>query len=435
MKTRAGLVRGMTFGLLVLGVLITFASYRIGRGHEIKGSANGGAELGEPSSLVRKRPSDVLETYRQAAGTDPSVRAGRTMTQVLGVLRRSSIKPGVEIDPEALHLMASLDRDEVLEALAALESHPEPARTELRRVVLARWAEFDPRAALKHVIANMNGSARTRTFADLLGVWALDDPAAAFTWHQETTEAGAFPNADAGSGIRRIIHSWAVVDPAAAFAACVEANEAMGWYGFASLAAIDAHREVAVEHVLSIQDEATRLQALKFLATSWSRVDPRGAAAWLDEQALTGRKLEWAISERFARFDPEANADWLVNRAETDDARDEAAVFAIRDWARNDPEAAGVWLESRGVAGEKAIGIMVNGYAARDVDRAIEWAQQAPESKRDDLIAQAIACAVFRNTIKKTAIGDYTGIGSLSKEEMEEKVVTALNRINTSWGF
>jgi hypothetical protein len=68
------------------------------------------------------------------------------------------------------------------------------------------------------------------------------------------------------------------------------------------------------------------------------------------------------------------------------------------------------------------------------VDRAIEWAQRADESKRDDLIAQAIASAVFRNTIKKTAIGEYTGIGSLSTEEMEEKINTALKRINTSWG-
>jgi hypothetical protein len=40
-----------------------------------------------------------------------------------------------------------------------------------------------------------------------------------------------------------------------------------------------------------------------------------------------------------------------------------------------------------------------------------------------------------RGLIKKTAIGNYTGIGSLSKEGMEEKVKTALNRSNTSWGF
>ena len=433
MKTRTGLTRGMALGLLLLGVVVAFVSYRVGRGHEIQGAATGGREPGKPSKSFRERPSDVLATYRQAAGTDPGVRAGRTTAQVLGVLRRSATGSGMATDPEALHLMDSLERDEVLDALAALESHPEPAGTELRRAVLARWAEFEPRAALTHVIDNMNGTVRVQTIADLLGVWALDDPAAAFAWHRETSEAGTIPNLSSWSGVDRIMHSWAVLDPAAAFAACVEANMPQAWIGFASLAAVDAHRAVAVEHVLSIPDGATRLQALKFLASSWSRVDSPGAAAWLDQQALTGRELEWAVSERFALSDPEANADWLVNRAKTDEARDEAAAAAIRTWARTDPEAAGAWLDSREVAGEKAIGIMVNGCAARDVDRAIEWAQRAPESKRDDLIAQAIAEAVFRNTIKKSAIDDYAGSGSLSKEEMKEKINSALKRINTGW--
>ncbi len=74
MKTRDGLTRGMALGLLLLGVVVAFASYRIGRSHEIKGAATGGRELGTPSKSVRERPSDVLATVLHAGGKITSFR-------------------------------------------------------------------------------------------------------------------------------------------------------------------------------------------------------------------------------------------------------------------------------------------------------------------------------------------------------------------------
>ena len=220
-----------------------------------------------------------------------------------------------------------------------------------------------------------------------------------------------------------------MTDPQEALAACLELNEREAWSGLTGLAALDTHRETVVKQVLSIQDEEIRPLAMKLLFETWARSDPRGAAAWLDEQGLSDRELEKVIAGRFARLDPEANADWLLNRAEPGEARDAAAQLALSSWARNDPEAAGAWLESRGITGEQAIRSMISGYAARDIDRAIEWAQRADASKRDDFIAQAIAAAVSHTTIKSTEIGNYTGSGSLSKEEMAQESGTRLELV------
>lgn len=414
-------------GAVLLCVLTALVAYKIGRGAAVgEGTASPNSSKIVATSITGV--PEWLQTYRSAAEPEIGVRGGRGTQELLEALRGSAAS-----DRESHLLLGALEPDEIADALVVIEARAEPARSSLIRTLLARWAEFAAREAVAYTMENYAGTGLIGPVQEILASWALHDPQAACDWYYEQLDSGALPPCVADSrAIGRLVYSWAQVDMPAAIAACIAEKWITAWSGFGALGASDEHRQKAIDGVLAIEDESDRTKGLSKLVVGWSRADPRAAANWLDQHGnLKLHEIERFVAQSFETRDPAGYMDWKVERAGDELDYDTRVSQALWTWVDKNPEDAGTWLESKGVPGEKSIGVMIEYHAMKDVEKAIAWAERAIEAQtRDALIAQAIASALSHGTIEKSAIGDFTGRGSLPPEEMEKKVTEAYQRIS-----
>lgn len=205
----------------------------------------------------------------------------------------------------------------------ALEQH---TRSSLRQLLLSRWAETDPRAAMASAQAVRNRAERESAISAVLGGWADKDPESAVAWVKklppgelkiqaltEVISSSATSNPQLAldllrsspttdgrqwTWIRDLFGAWASRDPATAAAKVTELSSSQARSeAYVTVGSIWARNnpQSAIAWASCLPDQNGRQSALTSVLTEWARSDADAALAWA-QQLPTGQTKQQALS-------------------------------------------------------------------------------------------------------------------------------------------
>ena len=340
----------------------------------------------------------------KASDDQKSSRSDNSLQQVSLSDRRAPIKKGNTKSPETasyssldevlaigdplqryealLAFIKNLDPDEIEGYLGALRSGKGKMDGEtslLRRLLLARWTQEDPDAAL----ASLSSAGGKQAYADagtVLSTLAAMDPARAAAWLADP-ENSLLRQPWMGAMLSRsIAEQWARQDPdaALAWASSLDPEQRSGAYAGIINNIMESDPQRAAALAMSL-DSYDRPKLLGQIAQSWAAQDPAEAVAWANslsaldrEESLQEALGSWAVS------DPSKAAAYVDQMPEEERA---AVVGEVaRNWAQQEPAEAAEWLgnqpESEGKAG--AMGQVMWNWTTSDPEAAANWLGDQP---------------------------------------------------------
>lgn len=238
-------------------------------------------------------------------------------------------------------------------------------RNDLKNIIANRWAEQDPREALRGAGPNPGVfDALTRLAPVEAAVKALDVPdgptrrmaihTVAQRWFEDDSEASVkwintlVDFGDQASALEAIIRPVAETNPEAIAAYIVNLpqdprfSELVG--NFAEYWA-DAQPAAAAAWSATLPaGSVLREKAIPRIAGRWGAENPKAAAAWLD--TLTGQTREAAIQAFLgpaAGYKPQLAAQWATTLAQ-ENSRHDAIEHVAHEWLGIDANAARKWL-------------------------------------------------------------------------------------------
>jgi hypothetical protein len=287
---------------------------------------------------------------------------------------------------------------------AAEERPPSAARRFALEVLLTRFAELDPAAAVA-AAADLEPDLR----APLYGAWATKDPAAALDALAKISDRAAARVIAAALVTALGGDDRALREVAAAVPAGVESSV----YADAITARASSAPEAALDQALALTDSAARSLALQGIAAAWAERDPAAALTAADKLTdLERSSFITSIARDWARLDPDATLAYLIsvdgNRLDVlaalgsqlaqlrprkilalDRIGNTAMglslrMVAIQTLANQDPDQALHEAESLPLGGqrESALSVIARSYGARDPDAALAWARASGDQKR-----------------------------------------------------
>ena len=249
----------------------------------------------------------------------------------------------------------SLDPSLIKEALAEVEAmKDERFQTRLRNMLLSRWGESDPKAALNYIQGlNLDGgSFPFNVVKSVISSWAEKDFSAAKAWVE-----GLPPGTNRRqSAMVDLAFALAQKDPAAALSLA------------RSLPGDDGQRFL--------------IGALY----GWSLKDADAAIAYAVQLPDLGFTLAYMF-DRIASKDPDKAIN-LLEQIPSENDQNEALRRIGDAWATSDPKAALDWANQQTdpkVKSEILKGV-IDGMAQKDPNRALDLAQSLPASKREGRI-------------------------------------------------
>ena len=228
----------------ILATLLLFSSLAFAGGYWAA-LRNGAAGKVTPPSSTEATPTNA-----HVVAAWPAIRSSRTAPETTANNRdRTSAKPTLEELEAKIRelntggfgfgnrhayadwqkLMDAMDPADFAPALALVEkSGARNPRDSLRGMLLAKWAQTDPAAALASANTVSNKSSREMAIMSVVNGWAEKDAVAATAWAQQLPP-GQLRNQALGA----VTGELAAVDPAAAFdlMKSTGANNAWRWGG------------------------------------------------------------------------------------------------------------------------------------------------------------------------------------------------------------
>lgn len=214
-------------------------------------------------------------------------------------------------------------------------------------MLLSRWAELDPQAALASV-AEKEGDMRDQLLAGLLGSWMEMDPDAAYRWAGEHP-----PNS-----------SWVRPDFMRAAAMLSEAPE------------------IALEKSKHMP-EGVRLELVSMLARSMSGSEEErarcfGMMAGMSEADRLRAAEAMVTASR--SVSPRASLELMETLPLTPEALVKAREMSLNSFSREQPAEAFSWLQGNpAVGGDKERGLAFNSWFAKDESAATAWLEGQPD--------------------------------------------------------
>ncbi|MEM7385668.1 MAG: hypothetical protein AAF514_12050 [Verrucomicrobiota bacterium] len=261
---------------------------------------------------------------------------------------------------------ADFEMSETLEALRALENHPDSATTSMERAaLLARFVELSPETAVSYG-ETLFGDARMEALSTVMNAWTAADPEAA---------------------------SFYLMDHLDDF-------EILG----------SDQRELAGE-----------------VAGEWVRQDPDQAVAWVEDLPLEmrGEAYERVLGELVAEAPDQAVA--LVGNLEQGFEKTEATDALVEQWAWQDPQAAAEWVES-GIGDEDqsvVVGSLVHAWIGSDPMAASEWIGGL---ERGSLRDGAIKAMTQSRVLIRDPEASLLWVSQIDNEALREPLLDALVR-------
>lgn len=197
-------------------------------------------------------------------------------------------------------------------------------------VIAREWAKSDPTAALAWA-QSLDGNESSDAVVTVISQMAMSDP------EQAAKEAAKLDEQYAARAYGEIAEQWAKTDMAATEAwintLSGEAKERAMASALGSLASQDPVE--AASRVSSISDEDSRDRAIRDVASTWSREDPKAAATWLVEQDADDGAM-WRVMGNWVSQDS-AGALTFIQEQPVGEMRDTATQTYLRMNRNGDP--------------------------------------------------------------------------------------------------
>jgi hypothetical protein len=277
---------------------------------------------------------------------------------------------------DAVRAMNSQNVDQVVAAFNTLP--PGYERNMEMRLLMKKWATFDPESALSY--ANELASTESRlAITEVMTAWSENDPDGAIAWFQENLDE---EEANRKGYLPGVISGVASRDPARAnelLKSIKDRNarwqassllvqryidqspeEAMKWAGalptddpnfrngilgqVASAVAKRGNLQSCARWAESLEAGESRNRVVSSLITQWSTLNPAEAAKWAGslEDAPTRIHGMTQVVNYWAFKDPESTANWLENYPRTAETDPVVQTFVNRMTSRNPGRAATV---------------------------------------------------------------------------------------------
>jgi hypothetical protein len=296
-------------------------------------------------------------------------------------------------------------------------------------LLLTRWAGEAPDqalASLKTLDPTKHGGDATSILSGI----AATDPLRAAKWLEDPdNRMTAFPVIGhflAGS----ITKEWVRRDPSAALAWAEKLPDTQRIGAYVALMGTLASSDprTASSLVTKLEDGGPRREAIKNIATLWSKQAPEAAMAWV--QTLAGDDRQSALTETlggWASKQPQAAAAYLDQNPNP--ALTAAQLKAVaQPWVNQEPAAAAAWVATRpaGPATTEAMSDVMWRWTLTEPVAASTWLRaQNPGPARDAGIA-GLALATFESDPSAS----LTWAASISDET---KRTESLNKGLTEW--
>jgi hypothetical protein len=282
---------------------------RLGRwfGHFPKTEGLDQSVLGETKSVLQAaNTSDLAVESSSAVQDQPQAEGGREVSA-----QGANHNPAVE-NEELAQAVAAVPDGDLRQALeASLEQHNSHS-SQLRQLLVRRWAEGDPKTAASW-IGNMQESGEAVSLTKQVAIaWANKDLSGALEWAGALPEGPSRDAAVIGLGYQ---------------AARTNSFEA---FDLAAGMAPSAERDALLIHFVR----------------QWAATDSVEAANWADrvpDTALRERLLS-AVAVSSATKDPYAAASLVATNLSSGRAQDLAAVAIAQRWGQTNSEAASAWI-------------------------------------------------------------------------------------------
>jgi hypothetical protein len=180
------------------------------------------------------------------------------------------------------YLVAALGRVKEFDKAAGFAANaPAEVRVDLLNAACSRWADSDPKAALKYLADSSDPNVQPTAFAAVMSHWAKKDSPAAAEYALTLPEGN-----DRNLALTMSLRNWAATDGPAAAAWIMRFDPSSELdFGAAILASSPdtlVHPEVATSWAESIVDSRLRVRVLAAVVKEWAAVDPVAAQhyAW-----------------------------------------------------------------------------------------------------------------------------------------------------------
>lgn len=277
-------------------------------------------------------------------------------------VQSDQVAEGIE---EALAMHPSLERTELLvSALRALDSTNALAVAEVLsdgssdanqyevRLFAGEWATFEPETALKETLAWNGTLERLSATAEVLRVWAGDQPVQARQAYNSRIDEMEKDKATFASAL---VLGWvdSGYDPDGLLPVLISLED---WdREKATRLLLDGlvkrgEVELAFAFADSLPEELPfgfRHVVFRKLSLVIGPSDPERVARWLEpyRSMRYGQSGLRILARTWAKKDPEAALTWAINQPD-DRGRFLSVKFAFDSWYQEDPEAALAWIES-----------------------------------------------------------------------------------------
>ncbi len=262
----------------------------------------------------------------------------------------------VEVVDDALEqIVQNISEADLLPTLEKALRDNDPAMTELRDLLFARWAKSDTAAAATWAEQLPEGELRNMTLEQIAIAWMNLAPASASEWVK------ALPPGESQS--------------LALFAAAYEASR--------------TEPQIALELAAQFAPSPERDELLNHALSQWATVDFELALAWAREVPDDVLRQDLLATLAIARAETDAatSAAIVATGLATGDAQSRAAVSVVQRWAQNLPAEAAAWVtEFPDVPlRQTAVENLVNLWAARDIPTATAWVNSLPNGSLRDV--------------------------------------------------
>lgn len=267
----------------------------------------------------------------------------------------------IEIVDDALEqLVQNISEADLLPTLEKVLRDNDPAMTELRDLLFARWAESDTAVAAAWAEQLPEGELRNTTLEQIAITWMNLDPASATMWVQ------SLPPGESQS--------------LALFAAAYEASR--------------SEPQIALELASQFAPSPERDELVNHALSQWATVDFDLALTWAHEVPDEALRHDLLATLAIARAETDAatSAAIVATGLATGDAQSRAAVSVVQRWAQNSPAEAAAWVtEFPDVPlRQTAVENLVNLWAARDIPTATAWVNSLPNGSLRDVATIAL---------------------------------------------
>ena len=206
------------------------------------------------TNAPRTTPTPIVSSL-EAEPAEPE--AGSTSDNIIDRMKAALARPGGRRTYATFSKLAdSIDPDNVRAVLAFAEGLQKPQeKSMVLSLVVGRWAEFDPQAAIDYAQKIPPGTSRNWAITSAVAGWAERDPSAATSWAQQMPPGPARDQA-----MQTIVSALADKDPNAAltFLQTLPAGrnrQNLYWPIFSKWTATDPHAAAAgslAVHLLKI---------------------------------------------------------------------------------------------------------------------------------------------------------------------------------------